>query len=418
MAEPDPLNFFSPYERLPAGHENQLTRALLLVLRMIPPAHVEWLRLVAPGRPLSTLPPAEFATQRRAVRVGGDDLGGAEVISVFLAPEHPLSSESSVIESDRGQVLDAVIDYEELVTIVENKVFEADDLQARQINLAGSGLQIVKGQSVVVVLWRDLLEAFSALRERQLVSGAEAGLLDHFLTYVEDHFPDLGPFRTLSLCAGVPSRIERRLRQVLGEAVGVEAEGTPHGPRAATPAGTVAGRDAYLTVDDRRVRLALYPADTLEQAFEFFRRSAAVEGVRGLAAREGWSVLPNFHFGHMQRGFCWTTSDLSLDDYLRLWSERIVSESSIPREDWDQYWDWLVEERIAGPGDRQEFERNFTNTARKTATPRPGLCLFRDWPLAEAEALDSRGDLVRGVRDAIEEALRAVGEPGLSTGPV
>jgi len=24
----DPLNFFQPFERLPAGHENQLTRAL------------------------------------------------------------------------------------------------------------------------------------------------------------------------------------------------------------------------------------------------------------------------------------------------------------------------------------------------------------------------------------------------------
>lgn len=29
----DPLNFFEPFEQLPTGHENQLTRAFLVVLR-------------------------------------------------------------------------------------------------------------------------------------------------------------------------------------------------------------------------------------------------------------------------------------------------------------------------------------------------------------------------------------------------
>jgi hypothetical protein len=411
MPERDPLNFFSPYERLPAGHENQLTRALLLVLRMSPLAHVQWLRLVAPERSLSTLQEPQFATQRRMVRADDVLVGPAELVSVFLSPEKPLSDEGGMSESDRGQVLDAIIDYGELVAVIENKVFEAGDLQARQINLAGTGLQIVNGQSVVVVLWRDLLEEFAALRERALVSGAEAALLDDFLTYVEDYFPDLGPFRTLPLCAGVSNRIERRLRQVLGEAVEAEAEGTPHGPRVAIPAGTIAGRDAYLTADDGDIRLALYPADTLGQAAEFFRRPDALEGVRALADEEGWSVKPNFHFGHMQRGFCWTTSDLDLDGYLQLWEERIVDESSVAREDWDSYWSWLVNARIARPEDRLEFDRHFTHTARKTATPRPGLCLFRYWSLAEAEDLDSRGELIPVVKQAVERTLQVVGEP-------
>jgi hypothetical protein len=39
----DPLSFFQPFENLPPGHENQLTRALLLVLRLCPIAHEAWL---------------------------------------------------------------------------------------------------------------------------------------------------------------------------------------------------------------------------------------------------------------------------------------------------------------------------------------------------------------------------------------
>jgi hypothetical protein len=413
MADRDPLNFFSPYERLPAGHENQLTRALLLLLRMSPLAHVEWLRLVAPDHSLRTLPSPEFETQKRAVRASANGDEQAELVSVFLAPERPQAGAGDVVESDRDQVLDAIVDYGELVTVIENKVFEAEDLQAREINLDGAGVQLVDGQEVVVVLWRDLLEALTGLRERGLLGGAEEKVLDDFLTYVEDHFPGLGPFRTLALCGGVAARLERRLRQVLGDAAGSEAEGTPNGPRVATPAGTVAGRDAYLTSVDGEIQLALYPADTLGQAAEFFGRPTVLEGVRTLAKADGWSVKPNFHFGHMQRGFCWTTSAIDLEDYLQLWEGRIATEGNVARNDWDSYWRWLIDMEIAQPQDRPEFDRNFTQTARKTATPRPGLMLARCWPLEEAEALDGRGAFVHAIRDALEEALHAVGEPGL-----
>jgi hypothetical protein len=415
MPDRDPLNFYSPYERLPAGHENQLTRAMLLLLRMSPLAHVEWLRLIAPERSLRELPRPEFKTQTRAVRIAGDDAEDTEIVSVFLAPEKPQSGGGDVVESDRGQVLDAIVDYGELIAVVENKVFEADDLQARQINLTGSGLQLVGGEEIVIVLWRDLLEALSGLRERELVAGAEAALLDDFLTYVENHFPDLGPFRNLALCDGVPRRIERRLRQVLGEAAGAEAESSSYGPRIATPAGAVTGRDAYLTlIDGEQIELALYPADTLSQAREFYARAEAVHGVRALAGRDGWVVKPNFHFGHMQRGYCWTSSDIDIDDYLRLWEERISTEVSVPRDGWEAYWSWLIESGIARKEDRPEFQRNFSDTDRQTATPRPGVMLARCWPLPAAEELDSRSALTVAVREAVDEALSAVGEPALS----
>jgi hypothetical protein len=120
---PDPLNFFSPFERLPPNHENQLTRALLVVLDLSPAAHTAWLRLVAPDRQLQQLPIASFATQRRALRGAGPEDEPVDLISVFLAPEEPLAGGGIVTESDRSQVLDAIIDYGgELLVVVENKI--------------------------------------------------------------------------------------------------------------------------------------------------------------------------------------------------------------------------------------------------------------------------------------------------------
>ena len=84
------LNFFVPYERVAAWHENQLTRALLVVLRYSPMAHQAWLRLVAPEQHLHDLSKAEFATQRQRVLSIESVLPEGEAIpgiSVWLAPD-------------------------------------------------------------------------------------------------------------------------------------------------------------------------------------------------------------------------------------------------------------------------------------------------------------------------------------------
>jgi hypothetical protein len=163
--------------------------------------------------------------------------------------------------------------------------------------------------------------------------------------------------------------------------------------------------------DDEQVELAMYPADTLSQARAFFTNPAAVAGVARLCEQPGWRVGPNFHFGHMQRGYCWTTTKRPVDEYLELWTNEIHDAANVPREEWDEYWAWLEDERIARPEDRPEFDRHFTNTQRQTASPRPGLVLARRWPLAEAEAFDARGALHAQVRVALDTALVAFGEP-------
>lgn len=413
----DALNFFRPFRRLEPNHENQLTRALLVVLRLSPIAHTAWLRLAAPDRTIEQLPSASFDTQVRAVRHASADDDPAALVSVFLTPEEPLPGDRVVTESDRGQVLDAVIDYGgELLVVVENKVADDNDLQARHLNVTGAKVRIASGQEAVVVLWRDVLEAFHRLRERDLLGGAEAAVLDDFLTYVENHFPLLGPFRTLRLAHGNRSRQHRRLRKVLADATATEAMPSIHGPYATTGAGETIGANAYLAVsdDEARVELSLYPADTLSQARAFYRSPTAVDRLLALADEPGWEIAPNFHFGHFQRGYCWTTTTRDARDYVELWRQRIDHEGEIPREGWNGYWKWLEAEHIATPEDRDEFDLHFTQTQRQKASPRPGLRVARAWPLADAETLDSRNALADAVRAALDQALTASGEPLLA----
>lgn len=413
----DALNFFQPFHRLEPTHENQLTRALLLVLKLSPAAHSAWLGLVDAKLQLHRLPPARFDTQKRAVRVAEPDAELAALVSVFLTPEHPLDAgDGIVVESDRTQVLDAVIDYGgELLVVIENKVAEDSDRQAREVNLAGAGIRLAEGQTRVVVLWRQLLEELVALSEpeRRLVAGAEAQVLDDFLRYVEDHFPDLGPFRTLALARGNRARQNRRLRQLLGESTGLEALPGSYGPYVIQSSAPAIGANIVLRIaeDAEAVELSLFPADTLGQARDFYTARDRLADIDAITARPGWDVLPNFHFGHMQPGFCWTHTDRAVEEYVALWSERIATATMVRRDDWPQYWQWLEAERIAKPSDRAEFQRHFTETQRQAASPRPGLWVRRRWTVAEAEALDSRGALGPQVAEDLRAVFEAFGEP-------
>jgi hypothetical protein len=174
--------------------------------------------------------------------------------------------------------------------------------------------------------------------------------------------------------------------------------------------GTQAVKFAYLDSPDAGgLPLHLYPGDTLEQARSLFSSPARVQ--RTLALRErGWAVEPHFHWGFMTRGFCWTRSSLSTDDYARYWAERIYDTVAIERADWEHELARLIKDGVFSPTDRAQFRADFTNTNRQVAVPRPTLKLRRLWPVAKAE----RSDFPSALRGALSEALTALGEPPTS----
>jgi hypothetical protein len=310
-----------------------------------------------------------------------------------------------IYESDRGQVLDGIIRYgNEIAIIFESKLDgNADDRQARNINLHGQ--PVAFDGTIRRISWRDILATFTDLasEDRGITSGAERLLLTDFLSFVDTNFSRLGPFSTLRRCEGEPSRIYRRLNAILNEALSTDGNLLP---------GThTAVITAYLDYigDSRHIKLHMYPADTLQQARIFYDRPNIIELTLRLE-NEGWKILPCFHFGFMAKGFGWTTTALPIGEYLRYWRKHIENATQVGRENWNTYWDELIKARIASPADREQFDFDFTNTDRQSASPRPGLnCSFM-WSLEEAEKLDAQGKMAKSLKDRINQLLEAIGE--------
>ena len=194
----DRLNFFEPWENLPPNHENQLTRALLVVLRCCPIAQQAWLSLIDSTLHLHSLPTPDFGTQRSTIlRTENQPITHEPIkgISVLCSGDMGTNPPGVVLQSDRGQVLDGVVRYgDERVIVLESKLSgPADDWQAGNINLHGQPVEF--RDPIRKISWHDVLATFTDIADekRALIAGAERIVLTDFLDFVDRNFAYLGP---------------------------------------------------------------------------------------------------------------------------------------------------------------------------------------------------------------------------------
>ena len=409
----DRLNYFVPYENAAASHENQLTRALLVLLRYSPMAHQAWLGMVDPKLRLHNLSQAKFATQQEHI-LGADSGLPERGISVWLAPDAaPVSA--PIEASDRDQVLDGIVTYgSDLVVVIENKIgWGGVTEQPHRINLHGSPVEF--DETPCSVSWQQLLEVLSRLVERELVSGTERLLISDFLDLVEEHFPLIGPYSTLARCGDQRFRVERRLDTILGKAVGTDVSKALGGRNLS---GTAKITIAWLrfAVDDATVCLQLHPGDTLIQSRALYDDRGALDAVLALRSDDRWRVKPNFHWGFMATGYAWVKqTPLSVGKYCDYWVNEIGATGELSRSEWETYWAKLESAQIVKAGEKKGFDKEFTSTQRQKAHPRPGLSCEYTWPLSEAQQLDARGDdFVQEVQKRLNQALIALNAPPIA----
>ena len=428
-----PLNFFEPYESLPPTHENQLTRAFLVVLRVVPSAHAVWLRMVSDAREgakslprLEELPTASFQTQTGKIgstapaETGLDETSVCRAVSVLQAGELT-PDDTPAGTSMRRAVFDGVVRYgDDLVLVIESKLDgRFSERQAREITIGETAWQVDPHRARL--RWCDIIAAWRGLLLRELVSGGERKVLEDFMWLVQHHFPLLQPFSELGACRANPYLFRRRCKAILDELGPVPAELRTAGPSTATSTGASLLLEGARTVKlagldsgdaDTTVSLNMFPGDTLEQAKALYADADRVDRLISLRDR-GWIIAPNFHFGHMAKGFVWTTGDIGVEEYVRYWLEQIGTAGQVRRKDWRKYFDGLIKLHIASETDRENFDRSFRQTKRTSATPRPGLRVEFSWPFESAAEFDRAGRFGQVVHDSINTVLLALGEPSL-----
>jgi hypothetical protein len=422
----DRLNYFEPYQSKPSNHEDQLTRAFLVLCRYVPMVQALFIDLVrkelaerspdAPD-PLSLAGnSAELQTQTGAI---SESQG--KVLSILMT-DRKTTVEEDVRWSDRSPRYDGYMVWDDWVIIVENKPRQAN-VWREQLNPSRNGLPPDHELEVhpvgVALAWKDVISGLTSLLERGAISGAEARMADDFRDFVARRFAFLNPFDRLSLCKGHRYLIRKRLEDLL-QSIGdvADARGAPLRLRGGPT------KYAYLEPSHSEdpsgpthIVLSLYPADTVGQARAFYRRIDA--GRLGELEDTGWSIRTNLHFTFMSTGVCGTEMRPEWREYVAYWAENqgeigqeVVRADGSAEERAPALTEKLRKWRSLGfiaDSEIAEIDQRFTRTNRSHINIAPGLRLEFRWSLQEAARLDDEGAFRAEIERRLEEALSVWG---------
>jgi hypothetical protein len=423
------LNVFDPYRDLGRTHEDQLTRAAMIVLRLVPLARETLLRSI--GEPSqSELPDCTVDMQAtHIVDASEESAAGGEVkrgrlVSVFLTPDtEPAEGDGEVKDTSRGQRFDGVLRFDpELVVLLESKVCtrwaRRNGHRVGELNLGSARFA---QRRTCVLRWHDLLESWWRLVELAVLSPAERALVQDLLTYAHQDFGHLLPFGSLRRVGADPVRRKWRLRSLLREATGLQPEriGLAH-VRLDTALGVISMQRAALDLDGDELILHFWPGELKRQAEHLYGAGHAERLVELQQSKGdgggGWRVEPQPQLGFRNapaRTRVYLTSRLDAATYIRRWHSEDFKQVGAHNPDTilSELWPWLLRRRYASARDKARLEPFLRTLGRRAAHLRPSIHVSRSWPFEQAVALDDEGLLAGEIHDAINRVLDLLEEP-------
>ena len=427
------LSIFRPYSR-PPNHEDQLTRAFLIVMKLVPEAHDALLGFIG-KRTLAGLPQPRFDLQTENLIPPGADSGKSNVkklVSIFLTPDEGVEKLDAVESSDRRARYDGVIRYgSELLVVLESKLFSGvNSKQAVEINPKGGTWKSAKP---VHIRWQEVLNRWWDLSESPNIESTKAEIIREFFDYAETYFADLLPFTDLARCKNNERRRLRRLRSLLQDATGLAGTITPRSEDPATgrkyppgvnvklPEDKVTAADRVgMWIEDDAVHLAMWLAELGRQYKHLYRHPDRAESLVRIAVQPGWKLDANFHIGYrFSRSFqrWYPARHLSGTDYVQQWIDDVdhhAGQRTREQLKSKTFQSWLTERHYAKKKDLDRL-----NDWIEQKSPgikfhvRPSVQVVRRWDLPQAAELDTKGEFGYQVKTAIDQILAALDEPTL-----
>lgn len=414
----DHLNYFFPYERKDAHHEDQLTRAFLVILKMVPfiqHMFIEMIREkmfeknVNPENIVPSLVNTEHRIERIETQVKKISQDSGKLISILISDDEFIT-DHKVHNSERDAVYDGVIYYKpDFIFIIENKP-NKNQVRVEQLNPSlPADTQIVIEETPICLSWRSIIERINRLLEKDLVTGAEAVLLSDFLRFIDKNFEFLNPYTTLSVCKDNEYLLKQRCISIMAELnlgpIDYHKSWKNYILVDYGPVKQIAVAPNIKNDGEWAIELEFYAGDTMNQARTFFNR-VDVEELLALE-HKGWRLEPNFHFAFQGTNLFYPTTRAGIRDYIEFWKVRKIKQlNKSNMDEYQSFIDELIRQNMMTPDDKHKLADLFDKTERQTLNVCPGLYFGYQWPKTEAIKLDSAGQLTDAIKEKIQEAAR------------
>ena len=399
------LNVFIPYESKPLHHEDQLTRAFLILIRSIKLVEAVFLDLVENAMKTIGI---EIRPATLSQKIGGLDSVETQVwsgtkarlstesgrlVSIIITDDK-LDRKHRVERNDRTAVYDGFLKFKpDWVFVVENKPSHAN-VRIEQLSSAFNENFEIEPKPIGLT-WSDIISRLSLLVSNSLVQDAARVLLEDFLAYVDEFFPELNPFDKFRLCKGNVTLLERRCVTIMEAAALGMVEyhrGWHYSIRLDNKRGVkeVALYPKSEPAGAWAVWLDIFPGDTLSQARSFYS-SVNVSKVTSLLDQK-WRIGPNFHVAYRSSNIHWAETKINVSQYINYWQKQVKQNTlnQIPRADWQGYFGLLLQDGIISSNDMSTINGYHQNTGYPSLNICPGISIRFKWDSDKAMEIDDR----------------------------
>lgn len=417
----DRLNYFNPYQSKSGYHEDQLTRAYLVLLKHSSHAFFAFFdycrskqSLIESEHPISFIGNLESGWEIETQK-GNPIISTNYLLSILITDSH-INNNSNIQSSERSARYDGVITFgNNLTMVIENKP-RSSSVWFEQLNPSRQNLSddTIVYSNPSVLEWKEIIKQLNQLLSIQTISGYEKILVEDFLSYIDENFPYLNPFDSFHQCKGSRELLQRRINNLL-KSISKDDENVKYhrgwGYYIQTPYSQIQeiGLILVMKESDWWLELCLYFGDSQRQAKSFFKSKPNI----GHLDTSKWRIQPNFHVSFMTSNLVWFQSD-NTNEYLRFWEENVERICQKKKAEVPNYIKWLVDEKIilATKEVHEKMEEKYYKTAMQTLNICPGLGVIYKISSSEAEEHDKNGKLKFVISEKIREGLRVVGLDG------
>ncbi|MBN1416494.1 MAG: hypothetical protein JW973_15425 [Bacteroidales bacterium] len=414
------LNYFNPYNTKESNHEDQLTRAYLVLLKHsfhVFSLFIDYCRtkhdpdFQKSEEPLSLAKLIESGWEIQTQK-GNPLIDTDWLLSILITDVEDNIDASNIEKSERNAVYDGIITFGKNITfIIENKP-RSWNIWFEQLNPSRENLsEDTKVYNQPIILeWKEIIKQLNLLLSLQTLSGFEKIMIEDFLAYIDQNFPHLNPFDNLSLCKGNQELIYRRISQILKSIVKNPEVIKYHrswGYYIEVPYKQIREIGLILNIDGDKwiLELSLYFGASQSQAKALYSESINLN----LLTDTTWKVFSNFHISFRSSNLVWFRGCEPLN-YINFWTNNVENIYQNKRNEVREYIDWLYENNILIK--TPEVEDQLTNKFFNTAIPNLNMCpeLGLIYPIIGelAENMDKKGKLAGFVKEKIIECLKVV----------
>ena len=422
------INYFEPYESKSAHHEDQLTRAFMVILRYVPSALLIFYDSVVnviskkalekdtsidlPSISQIDLSNLNFETQTQNIN---DTFKTNKIISVLITDE-TFNPQKPVSKSDRIARYDGIIYFSnDVAIIIENKPSSYNVWEEQLSPSAKSLPEDVEIISIAAILeWKKIIKDLNGLVKNNLIGKAEKEIVNDFLDFVDTNFPLLNPYDNVSDCKDNIELLHRRIKNLLKKSVAKHEEDveyhtgwscyylkTPF-PEIWMIGFTIKEKDKK----DWKLTIELWFGDTLSQARELYRNN--IDEVKlSLLEKKEWKYSTNFHISFMQKHLVWLDTPIkSKSDYIQYWINNSSYIHQYSKSELKSLLDQLSKNKILEiDDDNAEIKNKITDTNRNKFYISPGFGLSFSFDSNQVKELDSKNKLADEIKDKIIEGM-------------